>query len=343
MIHKPISYVICLLLLSGILICGCSENDSTSGKETIVENARASQKNAARGSSSKSKTTTDKTSGSKSSRSKPVRDNTPQVKVPEASGSVVLGNEFASIDASHTEDGYFMLKYLGSNQKVKMRVTGPGQSEYIYLLSGKGEFETFPLPCGSGSYQIDVLENVGGDMYATVCTTTVDVTIKDEFGPFLYPNQYVNFLPESKTVAKGSELAKDMTSDLEVIESVYHYVTQNITYDKSKAENVSYGYLPVIDDTLKSGTGICFDYAAVMSAMLRSQGIPTKLEIGYSGEAYHAWISAYIKDEGWIDKIIEFDGKSWTLMDPTLASNNNASAVGKYIGDGSNYTVKFSY
>ena len=80
-----------------------------------------------------------------------------------------------------------------------------------------------------------------------------------------------------------------------------------------------------------------------MSAMLRSQGIPTKLVVGYSGDAYHAWISVYLKETGWVDKIIEFNGKSWTLMDPTLAASNSRSSVQKYIGDGSNYTVKYSY
>lgn len=64
-----------------------------------------------------------------------------------------------------------------------------------------------------------------------------------------------------------------------------------------------------------------------MTAMLRSQGIPTKLEIGYSGEAYHAWISTWIDEIGWVDNVIEFDGTSWTLMDPTLAANNSAKAV----------------
>lgn len=80
-----------------------------------------------------------------------------------------------------------------------------------------------------------------------------------------------------------------------------------------------------------------------MGAMLRSQGIPTKLEVGYSGDAYHAWISSYTKESGWIDGVIQFDGDTWTLMDPTLAAGNSASSVKKYIGDGSNYVVKYSY
>ena len=42
-----------------------------------------------------------------------------------------------------------------------------------------------------------------------------------------------------------------------------------------------------------------------MSAMLRSQRIPTKLDVGYSGDVYHAWISCYVTEVGWVDNIIE--------------------------------------
>lgn len=134
-----------------------------------------------------------------------------------------------------------------------------------------------------------------------------------------------------------------LQTDLDYVQQVYHYVIENITYDKQKAETVASGYIPDPDATMESGTGICFDYASLMTALLRSQHIPTKLEVGYSGEAYHAWISVYLHEVGWVDNIIEFDGKDWSLMDPTLAASNSASSVKKYIGDGSNYTVKYSY
>ena len=80
-----------------------------------------------------------------------------------------------------------------------------------------------------------------------------------------------------------------------------------------------------------------------MSAMLRSQRIPTKLEVGYSGDVYHAWISCYVDEIGWVDNIIEFDGKNWSIMDPTLAANNSASDVKKYAGNGKNYVTKYTY
>ena len=130
---------------------------------------------------------------------------------------------------------------------------------------------------------------------------------------------------------------------LDVIENIYSYVTNSIIYDEEKAQSVAYGYIPDPNETLRSGKGICFDYASVMTSMLRSQRIPTKLEVGYAGEVYHAWISCYVTEIGWIDNIIEFNGETWSLMDPTLAANNSSSAVQEYIGDGSKYIVKYTY
>ena len=124
---------------------------------------------------------------------------------------------------------------------------------------------------------------------------------------------------------------------------VYNYVTSTITYDHTKAATVQSGYTPNVDEIMASGTGICLDYAAVMASMLRSQNIPTRLEVGYAGQAYHAWISTYITDVGWVNGIIEFDGVNWSLMDPTFAANSSETALKNFIGNGSNYKTKYIY
>lgn len=282
-------------------------------------------------------------SASRKEHSGPPRDSTPKVLTPSADGVTVYQNDFASIDASNTSQGYVMVKYNGTNEKVKLQITCPDQSCYTYLISDRGAYDTFPLTAGNGSYALQVLENVAGDTYTVSLAQSINVSIEDEFLPFLYPNQYVNFHTDSKAVSKGSDLAKDTYSDLDVVQNIYNYVIKNISYDTEKAQNVSYGYVPDIDDTLSSKKGICFDYAALMASMLRSQNIPTKLEVGYSGDAYHAWISTYIDDKGWVDDIIQFNGNTWQIMDPTLAATNDSAAVKKYIGDGSHYVVKYTY
>ena len=282
-------------------------------------------------------------SASRKEHSGPPRDSTPKVLTPSADGVTVYQNDFASIDASNTSQGYVMVKYNGANEKVKLQITCPDQSCYTYLISDRGAYDTFPLTAGNGSYTLQVLENVAGDTYTVSLTQSINVSIEDEFLPFLYPNQYVNFHADSQAVSKGSDLAKDTYSDLDVVQNIYNYVIKNISYDTEKAQNVSYGYVPDVDDTLSSKKGICFDYAALMTSMLRSQNIPTKLEVGYSGDAYHAWISTYIDDKGWVDDIIQFDGDTWQIMDPTLAETNDSAAVKKYVGDGSHYVVKYTY
>ena len=319
---RTILYSILLFILCSILSCGCG-----GGQESNAAESRSSKNG---------KRTDTKDSG-------PPRDNTPKVLVPAADGTTTYGSDLVTIDASHTDQGYVMVQYRGTSPKVKLQIAAPGDITYTYLLSQSGEFETFPLAAGDGNYSLTVYENVQGDMYSTAYSTDISAAISDEFLPFLYPNQYVTFTSESQAVAKAKELVSAAHSDLDAVREIYHYVIKHITYDTDKAENVSYGYLPDVDETLKTGKGICFDYAALMSAMLRSQGIPTKLEVGYAGEAYHAWISTYINGVGWIDDIIEFDGKSWSLMDPTFAASTNSKGLKEYIGDGSNYVLKYSY
>ena len=128
------------------------------------------------------------------------------------------------------------------------------------------------------------------------------------------------------------------------VEKIYGYVVKNVSYDKVKAKNVKSGYLPNVDTTLKTKKGICFDYAALMSAMLRSQNVPIKLIVGYTGSVYHAWINVWSEKEGWIEGKIYFDGKTWKLMDPTFASSGKQSdSIMEYIGKGENYSAKYQY
>lgn len=262
--------------------------------------------------------------------------------VPSADGITTYENEAAGIDASNISEGYICVRYLGSSSKVKLQITGEDGVTYTYNLAGN-DYQVFPLSAGNGTYSIAVYENIIDNQYATVFSEQLTVQLDNEFGPYLYPNQYVNFTPDSLTVKKAIELARTADSELTLISNIYNYVTQSIQYDYNKAANITSGYTSNVDDTLLNGTGICLDYAAVMTSMLRCQGIPTRLEVGYAGEAYHAWISSYVKDIGWINSVIELKGNEWTLMDPTFAANSSEESLKTFIGDGNNYTVKYMY
>ena len=267
------------------------------------------------------------------------------MQMPTNSGTLTKKNSKAEIDYSNPSDGYVMIRFLAKTTKeLRVQVTGPTGVKYTYTLKQNGDWEVYPLSDGNGEYKIGVFEQIEGTKYATANSVTFTVTLKDEFAPFLRPNQYVNFTKESNVVKKAAELVKGANGLHEQVTAIYEFIIKNFSYDREKARTVQSGYLPDVDAILAAKKGICFDYAAVMTAMLRSQGIPTKLVVGYAGTAYHAWIDVYSPETGWVSSVIQFNGKTWTLMDPTFASSSNQSKeVMNFIGDGSNYTVKYLY
>lgn len=262
-----------------------------------------------------------------------------------APGANVKENGVASIDYSNASEGYVMAKYTGGNRKVKLQLTGSNGVQYTYSLAAGKDYDAFPLTSGSGSYTVNIFENVSGQSYALALSATFSAQISDPLSPYLYPSQYVNFNPNSATVALGQQLAAGAQNDLQVVQNVYNWVISNIAYDYNRAAAVQSGYLPNVDSIIQERKGICFDYTAVIATMLRTENIPTRLEVGYvTGGTYHAWISVYTPETGWIDNVIQFDGKNWKLMDPTFASTGQSSAeIMSFINNNSNYKKVYVY
>jgi len=154
--------------------------------------------------------------------------------------------------------------------------------------------------------------------------------------------------PDSGVVALAAALAEGAHSELDVVANIYQHIINNIEYDHELALAIVEGrvtaHLPDVDATLETGKGICFDYAALMAAMLRSQKIPTKLTLGYvSGGIYHAWVSVYTQETGWVN-VVRFDGICWTLMDPTFSAGAAQGAsldLAEFLGDGANHMPMF--
>lgn len=264
-----------------------------------------------------------------------------QVLVPQADGTETIGGEPLILDISHTDQGYFVGTVTDTACRINLQVIGPDGVTYKYFIDETNKPTVFPLTAGNGSYAILAFQNITADQYASLFSQVINVELQNEFLPFLYPNQYVNFSEDNEAVKLAQSLTEDVESDLEALSAIYKYVTENITYDNEKAATVSGHYLPDIDRTLETKTGICFDYASLTAAMLRSVGIPSKLAIGYSSSVKHAWIDVYIQSVGWVEKAVKFSGSEWELMDPTFASTDSDESIQEYIGDGDNYTLEY--
>jgi hypothetical protein len=321
-------YVLFLALVAFLSGCGGEEGEALNSIKETIETAVSDGPH----------------STVESDEDAPERDNTPKVLVNEAPGEKTFDGNGATVDYSNANQGYVMVKYSGDNDNIKVQITNTGKDDgpYTYDLNPNGEYQAFPLSQGDGEYDVAVYTNIEGNKYAVAAQKTVSMKLKDEFSPFLRPSQYVDYTADSKSIAEAVELVQGTKSDMEAAEQVYLYVINHVTYDYEKASNVQSGYLPNVDETLETGEGICFDFASLTTAMLRSQGIPCQLIIGYAGSAYHSWIGIYSKETGKFAAIIEFMEDKYNLADPTFTAAGD-DADPNVVGEGDKYQPLYYY
>lgn len=238
--------------------------------------------------------------------------------VPTADGAVVYEGSGVTIDASNVNDGYVAVKCEPKANRIKAQVIN-GDHSYNYDLNGDDSYEFFPLQMGNGAYKVRVLENAGGTSYTPLYQAEFDVNMTDTNRVFVYPSQYVWYTNETVAVAKSMEICKSLTTDKEKVDAIYDWVVDYMTYDKELAKSVESGYLPDIDKVMQTKKGICFDYCALFSAMLRAQNIPTKLVVGkvQPENITHSWSQVLI-DGKWIWMDTTMDGKGKKESDYTM-------------------------
>lgn len=249
------------------------------------------------------------------------------------------GNDCA-IDTSAVAEGY-VAAAATSASRLKFQVS-KGDMSYNYDLPGDNTPIVVPVNMGDGPYNFRVMQNTSGSNYVELFSVVENVKLNSEQAPFLVPNMFVDYDESSAVVAKARELTADCTNQGEVVRNIYEWVVANITYDHDKAAELASatGYVPDPDATLASGTGICFDYASLGAAMLRSLGIPCKVITGYVSpdDVYHAWNMVYIDGE-WVSVEISIKPNDWTRVDLTFAASGAASTI----GDGTSYTDRYTY
>lgn len=262
------------------------------------------------------------------------------IRISSYDASAATGANNAAIDVSSASKGYVGAAAT-SGSRLKLQVTKNGQS-MNYDMPSDGTPVVVPLDMGSGSYTIGVMQNTSGSRYAELYSTSVNAQLESEQAPYLVPNVFCSYDANSRVVTKARELTKDAQNEGDALRMIYEWIENNVVYDNAKADQLSgkSGYIPNPDETLQTQRGICFDYASLAAAMLRSIGIPCKIITGYVSPdgVYHAWNMVWI-DGSWKTVSITVNPRDWTRIDLTFAANG----AGDTVGDGSNYTDRYVY
>lgn len=118
------------------------------------------------------------------------------------------------------------------------------------------------------------------------------------------------YWPTDGAVAEAAKsVVKPDAKVVDNVRSVYNYVINKLTYNDEKIKfNVRQGATKALENP---SNAVCLEYADLMIAMLRSQGIPARMVIGYAyagslkaspdvADSLHSWVEAYVPGIGWM-------------------------------------------
>lgn len=117
---------------------------------------------------------------------------------------------------------------------------------------------------------------------------------------------------EPAMIAKTNEIAKPNDKKVDKLKKFFSYVNLNMTYD-TNTDYANQGSLCALN-TLR---GVCEEYATLLTALCRAQGIPARTIIGYrldddtssilsqgnlvpSEQNSHAWVEVYTPELGYV-------------------------------------------
>lgn len=248
--------------------------------------------------------------------------------------SVIKAEEtIQNIDLSQLSKGIIIINYIPEKDVKTKVMIAKEEIKYTYDIQAGN---AYPLQSGDGTYTVTILENIKDNAYRIIEKEDVVLVLTNENDVFLQSIQNVNWNSDMSIIKKSKKLTSKAKTDKEKAEIIYKYIVKNIKYDYKKAKEVKDDYLPSIEDTVKELKGICYDYAALYAAMLRSVNVPTRLVMGYNKDnkdEYHAWNQVYLKET-----------KEWVTVDTTYDASYYSNVPNKkFIRNSKDYTATGVY
>ena len=220
-------------------------------------------------------------------------------------GKKTKKNGSLTVDYSNCSEGYVMVKAKPTKKVLKLRVVH-NKMDIHYDLNSNGEYEVIPLQDGNGKYTFTLYSKVKGTQYEKLNTISLTVGMSDPDRCFLYPNQYINYTPNTPAIIHAQKVCEGLTDPVEKARAIYRDMfVEDIQHDDVFENGEPYVYyteeikftyrqidpnpLPNIDKAFEKRAGSCKDQSGLYVAMLRSVGVPAIYAIG-DGEPSHAWV-----------------------------------------------------
>ena len=154
----------------------------------------------------------------------------------------------------------------------------PEENFYDSKLKPYGNSGVYSLTQGSGEYEICVwLRDEKADENHSNYFRIYQKRFMADFPkeePYLYSNANSVFSEDSEAAAYAHALIVDKESDMEKVKAIVAFVHERIEYDEKSFYDEE--LFMTADEILDEGTGLCYHFTALTSAMLKSVGIPAR-------------------------------------------------------------------
>jgi hypothetical protein len=199
------------------------------------------------------------------------------------------------------------------------------KTDYVVVQTKKGNDKaTYFLPVRDYRFEGDIWFRFGAGTYeVTLFVPEVTSEHRDFFRFYTVADFQVNSLAKDdlrdllpgrgiesdnpRIVQLAWEIAGNKKTPRDKAKEVYRYVATHVRYDVDKFRRNTFAWDDSALKTLRTGSGVCQDYAFLSIALLRALDIPSRFVEGTAGGQRHAWVEVWV-------------GNRWLTMDPTWGS-----------------------
>ena len=116
--------------------------------------------------------------------------------------------------------------------------------------------------------------------------------------------------PNLVLALKAKTNLNDKQKVVDIVREINNFVVATLSYNNEKIKyNIRQGSAAALKDPANA---VCLEYSDLMIALLRSQGIPARMPIGYGytgnlktsssvSDSLHSWVEAYVPGVGWMN------------------------------------------
>ena len=234
-----------------------------------------------------------------------------------------MDNSYGTVDWSTAASGYITFTAKGQTRVFVLQ--GPNGKQTL-CSAAKGDTIKIALVDGTGKYQYAIANHTNsGKSYRVQYKNSFTIqSIDAELAPYLVSTPYGDYENAPDATAKAEELWDSKKTQLENIEAIADWVG-DLKYDKTLKQGAIDVYVAP-DSVIENGGGVCNEMSKLLSAMLRSQGVPAYVQAGHdAGGNNHGWVMAWVELSASVKDGVTSSKGAWVLIEAT--SGNIKSAV----------------